>query len=116
MTKKTLNNEIRDYVMISIAMMSYCIGWNIFLLPNEITTGGVSGIASIIYWGTGIPVQNTYFFINAVLLVLAFKILGWKFCVKTVYAVTFLTIPIFWPTSLLWQASSALSSVEVVWG
>ena len=92
MTKKTLNNEIRDYVMISIAMMSYCIGWNIFLLPNEITTGGVSGIASIIYWGTGIPVQNTYFFINAVLLVFAFKILGWKFCVKTVYAVTFLTI------------------------
>lgn len=92
MTKKTINNEIRDYVMISIAMMSYCIGWNIFLLPNEITTGGVSGIASIIYWGTGIPVQNTYFFINAVLLVFAFKILGWKFCVKTVYAVTFLTI------------------------
>lgn len=92
MTKQNLQNEIRDYVMITIAMVSYCIGWNIFLLPNEITTGGVSGISSIVFWGTGIPVQFTYFTINAVLLAVAFKILGWKFCVKTVYAVTLLTV------------------------
>ena len=86
-----LNNkvatEIRDYVMITIAMVCYCIGWTVFLLPNNITTGGVPGISSVLYWGTGIPVQTTYFIINAFLLALALKILGWRFCVKTIYAV-----------------------------
>ena len=84
--------ELRDYVMIFIAMMSYCIGWNIFLLPNSITTGGVPGVSSVIFWGTGIPVQWTYFGINAVLLLIALRILGWKFCVKTIYAVVVLTL------------------------
>lgn len=91
-SKALFLTELRDYVMIFIAMMSYCIGWNIFLLPNDITTGGVPGVSSIIFWGVGIPVQWTYFSINAVLLLIALKILGWKFCVKTVYAVVVLTV------------------------
>ncbi len=90
-SKAMFLTELRDYVTIFIAMMSYCIGWNIFLLPNDITTGGVPGVSSIIFWGVGIPVQWTYFSINAVLLVAALRILGWKFCVKTVYAVIVLT-------------------------
>ena len=91
-SKALFLTELRDYVTIFIAMMSYCIGWNIFLLPNDITTGGVPGVSSIIFWGVGIPVQWTYFSINAVLLLIALKILGWKFCVKTVYAVVVLTV------------------------
>ena len=81
-------------MMITIAMLSYAIGWGIFLLPNNITTGGMSGVASILYWATGIPVQLSYSTINGLLLLGALKILGWKFCVKTVYAVTVLTISI----------------------
>lgn len=84
-------NEARDYVMIGIGMISYCIGWNVFLLPNSITTGGVPGIASVVFWGTGFPVQWTYFLINAGLLIAALKILGLKFCMKTIYAVLVLT-------------------------
>ena len=91
MKKKSIVKELRDYLMITIAMVSYCIGWNVFLLPNNITTGGVPGISSVVYWGTGIPVQVTYFVINAFLLVAALRILGWKFCVKTIYAVVVLT-------------------------
>ena len=84
--------EGRDYVMITIAMLSYCIGWSVFLLPNTITTGGVAGISSILEWSPlHIPAQVSYFFINAVLLIVALKILGWKFCVKTIYAVAVLT-------------------------
>ena len=89
--KKTLMKEGRDYLMITVAMMSYCIGWNLFLLPNKITTGGVPGIASVVMWGTGIPAQYTYFVINFFLLLAALKILGWRFCVKTIYAVLVLT-------------------------
>lgn len=87
-----LGKEVRDYILIFIAMMSYCIGWTIFLLPNNITTGGVAGVSSIVYWATGIPVQYTYFGINAALLVVALRVLGMKFCVKTIYAVIILTV------------------------
>ena len=91
-SKTSLWNEFKDYVTIFIAMMSYCIGWNIFLLPNSITTGGVPGISSVLFWGTGIPVQWTYFGINAILLLIALRVLGWKFCVKTIFAVVVLTV------------------------
>ncbi len=86
--------EAKDYIMIAIGMISYAVGWTVFLLPNDITTGGVPGIASIVYWATGIPVQYTYFTLNALLLLLALKILGFKFCVKTIFAVFFLTFTV----------------------
>ena len=92
LNKKKLWKELRDYIFIGLAMLSYCIGWSIFLLPNGITTGGVPGISSILEWSPlHIPAQVSYFVINAGLLVVALKILGWKFCVKTIYAVIVLT-------------------------
>ena len=77
--------------MIALAMILYGVGWTLFLLPNDITTGGVPGIASVIYFGTGLPVQYSYFAINALLLLLALKILGFKFTIKTIFAVFTLT-------------------------
>ena len=98
-TKASVGKELRDYTMITIAMLSYAIGWGVFLLPNNITTGGMSGVSSILYWATGIPVQLSYSVINGLLLLGALKILGWKFCMKTVFAVTVLTISISLVTS-----------------
>lgn len=68
--------ELRDYLMIAVGMVMYGIGWTVFLLPNDITTGGVPGIASIVYFATGLPVQYAYFAINFLLLLLAIRILG----------------------------------------
>lgn len=89
--KTNILPEVRDYLVIAIGMLSYCIGWGIFLLPNNITTGGIAGVSSILFWGTGIPVQLSYFVINGVLLLAAFRILGIRFCLKTIYAVSVLT-------------------------
>ena len=91
--KTKIWNEVRDYAMVTVAMLSYCLGWSAFLLPNTITTGGLAGISSILEWSPlHIPAQVSYFVINAGLLVIALVTLGWKFCVKTIYAVTVLTI------------------------
>lgn len=89
--KRPLWKSIQDYVLIAIGMISYAIGWNVFLLPTNVTASGLPGISSIIYWATGCPVQIPYFIVNATLLVCAFKILGAKFCIKTVYAVVVVT-------------------------
>lgn len=77
--------------MIALGMILYGIGWTVFLLPNDITTGGVPGIASIVFWATGFPVQYTYFLINGGLLLLALRILGFRFSIKTIFAVFVLT-------------------------
>ena len=87
LSRQVLLRETRDYLMIALGMILYGIGWTVFLLPNDITTG----IASIVFWATGFPVQYTYFLINAVLLMLALKILGFKFSIKTIFAVFTLT-------------------------
>ena len=83
--------ELKDYLMIAVGLIFYGVGWTVFLLPNDITSGGVPGISSIVYWAVGIPVQYTYFVINAFLLVLSLRILGFKFSIKTIFAVFTLT-------------------------
>ena len=90
-SKGKLLRLLCDYGIITIAMLLGVVGLNLFLLPNEITTGGIIGVASIVYWGTGIPVQETFFVINALLLVVALKVLGWHFCAKTIYGVVVFT-------------------------
>lgn len=89
---KSAYRTVRDYAIITVAMLMGVLGLNLFLLPNQITMGGIMGIASIVYWGTGIPAQDTYFVLNAVLLVAALRVLGWKFCAKTIYAVVVFTV------------------------
>ena len=98
--KKILNSEFFDYVMIAIGMMAYGMGWTLFLLPNDITTGGVAGISSLLYWGMGVPVQVSYFGVNALLLLGALRVLGFRFCLKTIYAVGILTLFLSFLTNL----------------
>lgn len=89
--KKRRYNDLLDYVGITFAMLIGSIGWLVFLLPNNITMGGITGISSILYWGAHIPVQISFFTLNAILLALALRIMGLKFCIKTIYAVVMLT-------------------------
>lgn len=90
--RQQIMREAKDYLLIGLGMIMYAIGWTVFLLPNNLPSGAVPGIASIIYWASGFPVQYTYVMINATLLVLALKILGLKFCMKTIFAVCVLTV------------------------
>ena len=89
--KKKLGRESRDYLAITFGLICYSIGWAAFMLPYQITTGGVTGIAAIIYYATGIEIQVSYFVINAIFLGFALKILGPKFSIKTIFAIFMLT-------------------------
>lgn len=87
----TLLQESRDYTVITLGLLMYVVGYTCFQLPYEITTGGVAGIGSLFYYSLNVPTFLTYLVINIPLLILAIKILGWKFSIKTVYAVGALT-------------------------
>ncbi|MDR3217766.1 MAG: YitT family protein [Dysgonamonadaceae bacterium] len=83
--------EIQDYCIIFFGLVLYALGWTGFLLPNQITTGGVTGIAAIVFFASTIPVAVTYFCINGVLLLISIKIFGFKFSLKTIVNVLILT-------------------------
>lgn len=89
--KKYFWQEARDYVFIVFGLILYTIGFTCFMLPYQITTGGVAGISSVIYYSMQIPVQYTYLLINVVLMLAAIKVLGFRFFTKTIFAVLCLT-------------------------
>ena len=82
---------MEDYTFITLGLLLYSIGWTVFLLPYEIPSGGLTGICALIYYVTGLEMQFSYLIGNVFLLLFALKILGWKFCIKTIYAVLMLT-------------------------
>ena len=91
MIKQAIKQELKDYVNITLGLMLYTFAFTVFLLPYEIVTGGIAGIGAVVFYATKFPVQYTFFIINAVLIVAALKILGWRFLMKTIYATFMLT-------------------------
>ena len=85
--KSSFWNLVKEYALLTLGVMSYALGWSIFLLPNNLIGGGVSGFASILFYATGIPMGATYLVINIILLIVGTKILGTGFGGKTIYAI-----------------------------
>ncbi|RXQ89823.1 YitT family protein [Ancylomarina salipaludis] len=86
---KLNTSELKSYFIIALGLAIYSFGWTAFLIPSEIIGGGVSGIGTLIFYGSGktIPVGVSYFIINCFLIIIALKILGPKFGAKTIYAI-----------------------------
>ena len=84
---KNIFNEFKDYFFITLGLMMYTIAFTVFLMPYGIVAGGVTGLSAIIYYATGFHLENTYIIINMLLLIVALKVLGFRFMVKTIYAI-----------------------------
>ena len=87
MRKQQIWNETKDYLFITIGLLLYTISFTVFLMPYQIVAGGVTGLAAIVYYATGFRIENTYIIINLALLVVALKVLGFKFMMKTIFAI-----------------------------
>jgi non-canonical purine NTP pyrophosphatase (RdgB/HAM1 family) len=84
---KLIMNEAKDYFFIALGLFIYTIAFTVFLMPYQIVSGGVTGLSAIIYYATGFHLENTYIIINGILLIVALKILGVKFLMKTIFAI-----------------------------
>ena len=82
----------KEYLIITIGLLTYVLGWAVFLIPNNLVGGGVSGIGAILYYATGFPMGYTYFAVNFILLAISLKVLGGGFGFKTVYAIIFASV------------------------
>jgi len=77
--------------MITFGLFLSALGWTAFLLPAKIIGGGVSGIGSVIYFASGFPVGFSILIINAILVLLAIRILGATFGVKTIISISIMS-------------------------
>lgn len=93
LSNRQLLRELHNYIMIFIGTAFYGGGVALFMLPYKLATGGVTGVSALIYYVTGFEVQYSYLIINLLFLAVALKIMGWRFCVKTIYGVATCT---FW--------------------
>ncbi len=87
MVLRTIVDNVRTYVVIAFGLLILSVAWTAFLIPHQISGSGVTGIGAIVYYATGIPMGYTYFAINVVLMVVALKILGAGFGIKTIYGI-----------------------------
>ena len=87
--KKSALTVAKEWVLVTLGILIYVGGWSLFLIPNNLVGGGVSGISSMVQYATqgAIQMGYTYFVINAILVVLAILILGMGFGAKTIYAI-----------------------------
>lgn len=92
MSKNKIANSVKEYFLIAVGMVIYTLGWTIFLTPNNLVGGGVTGVSSIIQYATGIKMGYSYLIINVFLLLISFMVIGPMFGAKTIYAIVLASI------------------------
>jgi uncharacterized membrane-anchored protein YitT (DUF2179 family) len=92
--QKTLFTHIKEWLLVTLGILIYVTAWAVFLIPNNLIGGGVSGISSMIQYATGGTIQMgySYFILNAILVAAAIIILGMGFGAKTIYAIILASI------------------------
>ncbi len=85
---------LKEWLLVTLGIVLYVLAWSVFLVPNNLVGGGVTGISSIIQYATHgtIKIGYSYFIINAILLAAAFFIMGSGFGAKTIYAIILASI------------------------
>ena len=86
--------QIKEWLLVTLGILIYVTAWSVFLIPNNLIGGGVSGISSMIQYATGGTIQMgySYFVLNAILVIAAIVILGMGFGAKTIYAIILASI------------------------
>ena len=92
MKTSNLLTTIWDYFMMTVGSLIFVMAWTSFLIPNGLASGGLTGLCTIIQYGTGIPVGWTYPTINIILLILGFLSLGKAFGFKTIYVIVLTSV------------------------
>jgi uncharacterized membrane-anchored protein YitT (DUF2179 family) len=82
---------LKAHVFITLGLLLNALGWTAFLIPAQVTGGGVTGIATLIFYASSFPIGISYLAINAVLVAIAIRELGRNFGVKTIFSVLVLS-------------------------
>ena len=112
--KERLYLELKDYVMIIVGLVIYSFGFCAFILPQNVVIGGYTGLASLFYYTLGIPVGPVIFALNIISLLVAYKIVGKRFVLRSIFgafglsAIVSIMQPLF-PTAIVAPDNSMMN-------
>lgn len=84
--------NIIEYLGITAGSFLIALSLTVFLVPNRIAAGGVSGLATVIYYITSFPIGITMLIINTPLFLAGLKIMGKSFGIRTIYGIASLSL------------------------
>lgn len=87
-----INKEIlKEYFLIALGTLIVAFGVYYFMVPENLATGGVSGLSIVLSNYISIPISLINFILNIILLIVGFIFLGKEFGGKTIFSVFFLS-------------------------
>lgn len=90
--KIKLKKYIYDFILLIIGCVIMAIATSFFLLPNQLSSGGFTGIATITYYLLKWPVGTVVFVLNVPLFILSYFRIGKEFLIKGILGTIFLSI------------------------
>jgi len=92
----SLMTNSKDYFMIVFGLLLYAVGFTAFILPHEVVIGGLAGVGTLVYFATDgfISVGVTSYVLNLLLLAMAYRIVGRRFVLRTIFGVTVVSLGI----------------------
>ncbi len=94
LTGEKLRILIGDYLLMTLGVILYCASWECFMIPNGMSSGGLTGLCTVIQYATGgrLEVSFLYAAVNVVLLLVAFLVMGARFGFKTIYCIALASV------------------------
>jgi len=83
--RPTFGSVLREYIGITIGIILVAVALDMFLIPNKLAAGGVSGLSTVLHYQFGFSVGLTMAILNVILFAIGTRIHGWKYGVKTIY-------------------------------
>lgn len=87
-----MTGNVKDFVFITLGILSYSFGYTAFILPERVVMGGVSGLSALIYYAVGINTGIMIFVLNVTMLAIAFKALTRQFVIRTIIGVGIMSL------------------------
>ncbi|MGM9923414.1 MAG: YitT family protein [Bacillus sp. (in: firmicutes)] len=84
-----------EYIYVLIGSAIVAVSFNVFLLPNQIASGGVSGISTIMYAQFGLEPAFVQWALNIPLFIAGLILLGARFGIKTLVGTLFFPLVVF---------------------
>lgn len=82
---------VKEYFLIALGTLIVAFGVYYFMVPENLATGGVSGLSIVLSNYISIPISLINFILNIILLIVGFIFLGKEFGGKTIFSVFFLS-------------------------
>jgi len=90
--KDTILPVFKSYAIITFGLFINALGWTVFLIPAEITGGGLTGVSSLLFYAFKFRVGISYLIMNSLLIIFGIRLLGKSFGLKTIFATVVLSL------------------------